>query len=267
MFKNVLLNLFPSVNSASVPQENNRSPKMMKQVFEERVDIQSCKIPGSKLKIQGQTFPFWRYGQSIDGRNTILFVKVVEKGSLPFRRPSPSNVRNEQKTRFIKEDQMGPKSVGVFLYAANGISSNERSLPRLFVKHAALASDSSTPSLQGVSTRGWDDSERRTVGGSPWPPGLKSINRSDTPQPEGRLKGVGQDGLFELWSASEDGQAWVEALTLQPPSLDRPEAIGIPNSLKHLKPVLWLAGSCPPWTNEWPAGAAFPVALGFHEVS
>jgi|OpeIllAssembly_1097287.scaffolds.fasta_scaffold430976_2 hypothetical protein len=240
---------------------------MAKQMFEESVDIQSRKIPSSKLKVQGQTFPFRRYGQSIDGRNTILFVKVVEKGSLPFRGPSPSNVRNEQKARFIKKDQMGPTSVGVFLYEANGTVSNERSLPRLFVKHVAPASDSSTPSLRGVSIRDWDDSERRTVGGSPLPRGLKSIYRSDTPQPEGRSGGPGQDAFFELRSAWEGGLGSVGALTLQPPFLDRSEAIEIPNSLKHSKPVLWLAGSCPLWTNEWPACAAFPVALGFHGVS
>ena len=202
------------------------------------MDIQSCKIPSSKLKVQGQTFPFWRYGQSIDGRNTILFVKMVEKRSLPFRGPGPRNVRNKQKARFVKEDQMGPTSVGVFLYEANGTVSNERSRPRLFVKHVAPASDSSTPSLRGVSTRGWDDSERRTVGESLWPPGLESINRSETPPPEGRLKGPGQDASFELRSAWEDGLASVGALTLQPLFLGRSEAIGIPNSLKHLKPVL-----------------------------
>jgi len=240
---------------------------MAKQMFEEGVDIQPRKIPSSKLKIQGQPFPFRRYGQSIDGRNTILFVKVVKKGGLPFRGPGPRNVRNEQKARFIKEDQMGPTSVGVFLYGANGTDSNERSLPRLFVKLVAPASDSSTPSLRGVSTRGWDDIERRTVCGSLWRPGLRSINRSDTRQPEGRLGGPGQDGFFELWSAWEDGLASVGALTLEPPSLGRSEAIGILNSLKHSKPVLWLAGSCPLWTNGWPAAADFPVALGFHRVS
>jgi hypothetical protein len=240
---------------------------MAKQMFEESVDIQSRKIPSAKLKVQGQTFPFWGYGQSIDGRNTILFVKVVQKGGLPFRGPGPRNVRNEQKARFIKEDQMGPTSVGVFLYGANGTASNERSLPRLFVKLVAPASDSSTPSLRGVSTRGWDDSERRIVGGSLWPPALRSISRSDTRQPEDRLRGPGQDAFFELWSAWEDGLASVGALALQPLFLGRSEAIGIPNSPKHSKPVLWLAGSCLLSTNGWPAGAAFPVALGFHGVS
>ena len=218
---------------------------MAKQMFEESVDIQARKISSSKLKIQGQMSPFRRYGQSIDGRNTILFVKVVKKGGLPFRGPGPRNVRNEQKARFIKEDQMGPTSVGVFLYGANGTDSHERSLPRLFVKLVAPASDSSTPSLRGVSTRGWDDIERRTVCGSLWRPGLRSINRSDTRQPEGRLGGPGQDGFFELWSAWEDGLASVGALTLEPPSLGRSEAIGILNSLKHSKPVLWLAGFSP----------------------
>jgi hypothetical protein len=228
---------------------------MAKQMFEESVDIQPRKILSSKLKVQGQTFPFRRYGQSIDGRNTILFVKVVKKGVLPFRGPRPRNVRNKQKARFIKEDQMGPTSVGVFLYGTSGTASNQRSLPRLFVKLFAPASDSSTPSLRGVSTRGWDDIERRTGGRSLWLPGLRSINRSDTRQPEGHLGGLGQDGFFELSSVWEDGLASVGALNLEPLSFDRHEAIGILNSLKHSKPVLWLAGFCPPWTNGSPLPA------------
>jgi len=136
---------------------------MAKQMFEKRLDIQALKIPSPKLKIEGQTFPFRRYGQSINGRNAILFVKVVKKGRLSFRGPSQSNIRNEQKARFIEEDQMGPTSVGVFLYGANGIASNERPLPRFSVKLAALASDNSIPSPRGVSTHGWGDIERRTA--------------------------------------------------------------------------------------------------------
>jgi hypothetical protein len=240
---------------------------MSEQMFEKGVDIQAREISGSKLKIESQTFPFRRYGQSIDGGNTILFVKMVKKGRLPFRRPSPSNVRNEQKARLIKEDQMGPTSVGVFLYGANGTASNERSVPRFFVRLAALASDSSSPGLLGVSTHGWGDIERRTVGRSLWLPGLRSINQSDTRQIEDPLKVPGQAGLFDLGSAWGAGLGLVGALVLEPLSLGRPEATGTLNSLKHSKRVRWPADSCPPSTNGWPPGAAFPAVLELHGVS
>ena len=214
-------------------------------MFEKSVDIQAREIPGPKLKVEGQTPSFRRYGQRIDGRNTILFVKMVKKGRLSLRGPSASNVRNEQEARFIQEDQMGPTSVGVFLYGAIDTASNERSLLRFSVKLAALASGSSIPSLRAVSTHGWDDIERRTVGRSLWLPALRSINRSDTPQPEGHLRALGQDGFFDLWSASGDGLASVGALILEPLSLGRPEATETLNSQKHSKPVLWLAGFSP----------------------
>jgi hypothetical protein len=240
---------------------------MAKQMLEKSVDIQAREIPSPKLKVEGQTPPFRRYGQRIDGRNTILFVKVVKKRRLSLRRPSPSNVRNEQEARFIQEDQMGPTSVGVFLYGANDTASNERSLLRFSVKLAVLASDSSTPSLRGASTRGWDDIERRTVGRSLWLPGLRSISRSDIRPPEGHLKAPGQAVFFDLGSAWEDVRASAGASVLEPLSLGRPEATGTRNSQKHSKRVLWPADSCPLWTNGRPAGAAFPTALGFHGVS
>jgi hypothetical protein len=97
---------------------------VVKQVFEKIVDIQAGKIPGPEMKVEGQMPSFGRHGQRIDGRNTILLVKMVKKGRLSLGGPSASNVRNEQEARFIEEDQMGPTPVGVFLYGANDTASN-----------------------------------------------------------------------------------------------------------------------------------------------
>src|SRR5208337_4966740 len=155
---------------------------MAKQMLEKCVDIPTREIPSSKLEVESQTPPFRRYGQRIDGRNTILFVKVVREGRLSLRGPGASNVRNEQEARFIEEGQMGSTSSGVFFYGANDPASHARSLLRFSVKLAALASDSSTPGARGASTRGSDDIEHRTVGRSLSLPGLRSINRSDTRQ-------------------------------------------------------------------------------------
>jgi hypothetical protein len=240
---------------------------MAKQMLEKCTDIQAREIPSPKLKVESQTLPFRRYGQRIDSRNTTLFVKVVKEGRLSLRGPGASNVRNEQEARFIEEDQMGPTSVGVFLYGANDTASNARSLLRFAVKLAALASDSSIPDSRGASTRGSDDIERRTVGRSLSLPGLRSISRFDTRQPEGHLKAPEQVAFFDLGSAWGDVQVSAGASVLEPLSLGRPEATGTRNLQKHSKRVLWLAGSCPSWTNEQPADAAFPAALRSHRVS
>jgi hypothetical protein len=55
----------------------------------------------------------------------------------------------------------------------------------------------------------------------------------------------GQDGFFGLCSAWQDDLALAGVLILESHSLGRPEATGTPNSQKHSKPVLWLAGFCP----------------------
>ena len=240
---------------------------MTKQSFEESADIQAGDIPSPQLKVEGPTPPFRRYGQSTDGRDTILFVKMVIKGRLPFGRPSPRDVRNEQEARFIEEDQMGPKSVGVFLYGANGTVSNEQSLPRFFVTLVVPVSGSSTPTRQGASRRDWDGMERQTLGQSSGLPGLGSTNRFDTQKPEGHSRALGQDDVFGFRSALEDGRASDEALFLEHLFPGRPEATGTLNSQKPSKLVRWLAGSSPLWTNGWPADAAFPAALAFHGVA
>jgi len=240
---------------------------MAEQMLEKGMNIQARKIPSPKLKVENQTFPLRRYGQRIDGRNTILLVQVVKKGRVSLWGPGASDVWNEQEARFIKEDQMGPTSVGVFLYGATDTVSNARSLLRFSVKLAALASDSSTPSPRGASTRGSDDIERRSVGRSLSLPGLRSINQSDTRPPEDPLKAPAQAAFFDLGSAWGDVRGSAGVSVLESLSLGRPEATGTRNLQKHSKRMLWRAGSCPSWTNGQPAAAAFPAALGSHGVS
>jgi len=61
-----------------------------------------------------QAFPFRRHQQRIDRGNSVLFLGIIEDRGFIFRSPCTTDVRNEQEARLIDEDQMGPKSFGLF---------------------------------------------------------------------------------------------------------------------------------------------------------
>src|SRR5579863_8699769 len=83
MVEKELLDFFPPVDSSSIPQQDHRTVKVPEQLFEEGSDIQAGEIAGARLDIKGQPPSFRRHGKGADGRNSVLLVKMVEKGRLP----------------------------------------------------------------------------------------------------------------------------------------------------------------------------------------
>jgi len=267
MLKEKLLDFFSSMNGGPIPQQENRSPKMPEEIFEEGTGIQAREIPRAKIEIKGQTFPFRGHRQSTEDGDSILFVKMIEEGRLAFGRPGSGDIGNKQKSRLIDEDQMGSKFFGVFLYAASGSASNGRSLLPSFAKLGVQVSGNSTPSLPEVSTRGRGDIERRIVGRSLGPRGLKSINPSGNQRPGVPSGAPLPVGSFVPGTAWADAQESVEALILVTLSPGTPEANGIPNSQRRLRPAPRPTDSCPLLGVGGPVGAAFPTVERFPGVS
>jgi hypothetical protein len=267
MLQEKFLNFFTTMNGSSIPQQENRSAKMLEEIFEEGSDIQTSEISGANLNIKGQTFPFWGYRQRTDRRDSILFVEMVKVWGLPPRSPSPSDRGNKQKARFIEEDQMGPKFFDVFLYGATDNASNEQSLLPFFVRPCARVSGNSIPGLSGVSRCGMDDRQLRTFSRLPGPLGLESIDPLGNRQPRVPLGAPLPIGSFVPGTAWADAQESAEALSLAAPSPGMLEASERPNSLMSLWPGQRWTDSGPLLADGWLGGAAFPTVVWSPGVS
>jgi hypothetical protein len=267
MTKKKLLDFLPAVDGSSIPQQNHWTPEVFEQAFKESPDIQTVEIAGAKSKIKGQTPFFRRHRESTDRRNSVLLIKMVKKGSLAFGRPGTGDVGNKQKSGFIKENQMGPKSFGFFLYEASGNASNGQFLLRPFAMLGARVSDNSIPCLPGASRRGKDDIEPRTLGRSLWLPALGSIGLSDNRRPGVPSEAPLPIGSSETSTAWVDVPEWVGGEVHVNPSLGMSGTSETPSLPMHLRPVLLPTDFCPLLTAGWPAGAAFPTAVRFHRVS
>ena len=268
MLSQKLLHLFATVNSSTVPEQKERSAQVLEQVFEEGAHIQSVKIPASKLRVQRETFPLGRHGKSTDGRDPVLLVEMIENRGLSSGSPGPGDVRNEQEPRFIKKDQMGPKSLRFFLKTAMGTVSNVQSLPRYAARRDVPASDSSSSSPPITSTHGWDDRWSQSVCGLPRRSASVSKGQYGTRQPKDQQAAPAPTGPSvrgKVWEAAQESVWNAGPLTLSP---DKLVAIGRQNSstlpLDAPHPTNC---SFPVSTTQWRVADVFPVRFGFHGVS
>ncbi len=262
-----LLDFPTAMDRSPIPQQDHGPPKMPDQVLKEGPNVQACEIVGAQLKIEGQPSSSGRHGQSTDRRDPVLLVEIVNERRFPFGGPGAGHVGDEQEARFIEEDQMGPKSFGVFLYAASGTASNAQSLLRPVAGPDAPVSDSSIRGLPGVSRRGRDGRPRRNAFGSSGRRVLRSTDPSDTRPPGSPSGATWPVASAATWRAWAGGPEWVAAAVPVDPSCGRSDTIGTPNSRKHSRHVLRPTDSCPPLAAGWPVGAAAPVAGRFPGVS
>lgn len=262
-----LLNLFPPVDRASIPQQDHRPSKMLKQEPKKCPDIKAVDIPGAMPDIQGNSLSFWGHRKGADGRYPVLFVEMVEEWRLTLRPPGASDCRDEQKAAFIKKGQMGPTFFRVFLYVASDTASSWRLPFRPAGGHGAPVSDSSIPGFPGASRHGMDGTKCRIAGRSLRPHAVMSTSPSDNQRPEGLLKASSRACPSVPRSAWADGLEWVGVLTHPTPFLDMTDAIGTPSLLKSLGHVPPPTDSCPLLTSGLPVGAAFPAVVRFPEVS
>jgi hypothetical protein len=263
-----LLNFFTAVNRAPIPQQDHGVPDMFKQLFKERTNIQTVKIPRPEPEVERQAFPFRRYHQCIDGGNPVLFVEVIEDRGLSFRSPGATNVWDEQEARLIDEDQTGPKSFGFFLYGATGKLSNGQSLSRFFVKHGALVSDNSIPSPEVTATHDWGDTGCQSVCGWFGRSVSKSKGLSDILRPADPTRVLPPICFSRFETAWEDALEsplnegpWTRPLgTLG--TIGKQSSLMLPSNAQQMKEL-----SCLLSVTRSRVDGASPVPLGIHGVS
>lgn len=152
------------VDRGAVPQEDDGTSQMPKQVFKEAMNLGGRDVVGMESKVEEHAMPFGRDGQGRDGRQLGPAAGGPKDGRLSFGGPGSADAGDEQEARFIEEDQMGPTSVSVFLYGAIGTVSSEQSRLRPAPEPGFGASDNSTPGQPGAARCGWDDTGRQSVG-------------------------------------------------------------------------------------------------------
>ncbi len=151
------------VNGAAVPKEHHRSTQMPQKVAQEADDLHAGDVDRVETKVQSETLSGRGHGDAGDDGNPIPSVAMLEKRGLSDRRPGLADVRNEEESAFVEEDEMGTKFSGFFLDAANRVSSSARWLSRRVAEPAAPVSDRSSPNPASPATHGLDDSASRNI--------------------------------------------------------------------------------------------------------
>lgn len=139
----------------------------------------------------------------------ILFVEVAHDGCVPFRGPRAGYVGDKQEARFIKEDQMGPTSPSIFLYAANGRASSGRSPRHPVAALGGRVSGNSTLNGSAVSRHGRDGKPHPTGAGSAGRRAVRSRDRSDSRRPEDPSGAPWPDASSVLERAWACDRAWI----------------------------------------------------------
>ena len=143
------------VDRIAIPEKNDRSPEVFKQMSQESNRFLSLDVfIGVEADVEPK--PSSLRGDA-DSRNSRDFSPVASRsqdGSFALRRPCLDDSRDKQESALVKEDQMGSKPIGLFLYAARrDVSSNESRLPASpWLSWSASGSSSPSPASD---TRDW----------------------------------------------------------------------------------------------------------------
>lgn len=148
-----------------------------------RVEHQAGKILTPELDIQGHPFVLWGDRKSADRGDFVLLELLVDSRCLPLRSPGAFEVGDEQKAALIKENQVGAKPLGFFLYGAILLFSSVRWLLRPVAGPGAPVSGNSNPSSPGASRHGRGDTEPRNACRSPRSRALRSRDPSGNRRP------------------------------------------------------------------------------------
>lgn len=145
------------VNTAIVPQQDDRAAQVPQKQAEERGDIFRTEVPRLEAKIQSHPFANGRHAEGRQSGNAVVFVVVPHNWRLPLWPPGSPPTGNEKKAAFIKTNQVGPKSSRLFLYVATGSVSNERWPLRPAGRLDARAPDKTNLRGAEVARGDWDD--------------------------------------------------------------------------------------------------------------
>jgi hypothetical protein len=104
-----------SMVGAGVIQQGNHWPfQMPQQMAEKLTNFLLSDVLEVKLVEEAQLLPFRADRDSRDHRDLVPPIAMVDHRRLTARRPSLGNVRDQQKSGFIRKDYMGAQPRGVF---------------------------------------------------------------------------------------------------------------------------------------------------------
>lgn len=256
-----------SVDGAAIPKEHNRPTQVPKEVSQESDDLHTCDIDRVESEEQAETLAGWGHGHAGDDGNPIPAIAVLENRGLPNRCPGPADMRDEEQSAFVEEYEMGPKSLGFFLYAANRVSSNVQWRSRPAVAPAAPASGKSNP-IHGVpATHVLDGNASRSVSRSAWLRAAGSTGRSSIPRTGIPLPATATSAASAMASISGGGrrQVWGGVPSIRP--CDEPGPSVPPNLSKNSESQRLIDRLCRTEAERWPASFVSVAARGFLEVS
>lgn len=143
------------MDRTSVPEKDDSASEVFKQMAQESDFLLGADISVTmKADVKSKSFSLGRNADSRDSRDFRPMSCRNKNRGLASGRPSSNDCGNKEESALVKEDQMGSKPIGLFLYAArHGVSSIESRLP-VFPWLSWLVSGSSSPTLAS-DTRGW----------------------------------------------------------------------------------------------------------------
>ena len=124
------------VNLSVVEEGDDVSPQMAQDISQEAADHVAVDIRVEQLTVQPQPPTLRADGDSGDGRYPIVAVDVAVKRRLATRAPGLAHRGDQQKARFVEEEQVGPQPRGVFFRRGHTVrfhramASSSRSMAR-----------------------------------------------------------------------------------------------------------------------------------------
>ena len=178
MFMKKLPDHGPLVAPAPIPEKNNMATHMFEQLSKKPHHLWGFDVfVAIKLGIKRNPLPFGSDADAGNSRDLGPAAGTAQNRCLPAWSPGSGKARDQQKTAFIEEDQMGTKFFGFFLYGAICTASSALFYLRPFHKHAFLVFGNSSPDIAGSATCDWDDSPPRISFRSLPPRAAWSIDR------------------------------------------------------------------------------------------
>ena len=109
-----LLHGFPAVNAAIVQQDDEVAGDLAQQMAEKRRDFLALDILLVQLAVQRTPEAFGADSDARDGRDAVVRVPVAHDRRLPHRPPGLPDRGDQEETRLVDEDEVGPQPRGVF---------------------------------------------------------------------------------------------------------------------------------------------------------
>ena len=172
MVRQKLFHLAAAVGRMLIPHYHNRSRNVMQQMCEKSNHL----LPADRVTIGLQiqldlAFP-WTHAQGANQVQALIVFKTRANGrSLPTRRPTPFEWRNQRKPAFIEENEGCAEFTPLFLPVARHSVSNGRSRHRLAPDSAVVAFGNSNRFVARDTKHCSHDTVRET--------GSRSNERSD----------------------------------------------------------------------------------------